>query len=50
MAKKAVLTIRLVPEAFGVKSSIIKRDIQKESRSIIRAVPWAAEIENIEIE
>jgi len=50
MAKKAVLMIRLVPEALGVKTSSIKRDIQKESGGIIRAIPWAAKIEDIEIE
>jgi len=50
MAKKAVLMIRLVPEALMVKTSSIKQDIQKESRSIIRAIPWAAEIKDIEVE
>jgi len=28
----------------------VKQDIQKESREIIRAVPWAAEIEKIQVE
>lgn len=50
MAKKVVLIIRLVPEALEVKTSSIKREIQKESRGIVRAIPWAAEIEDIKVE
>jgi len=49
MTKKAILTICLVPEAIVVKTSSIKQDIQKESRDIIRAIPWAADIEDITI-
>jgi len=50
MAEKAVLTIRLVPEAIEVKASLIKQDIQKEFKNIVRAIPWAAEIEDIQVE
>lgn len=50
MARKAVLTFRLVPEAVEAETASIKQDIQKESREIIRAVPWAAEIEKIQVE
>jgi len=50
MPEKAVLKIRLVPEAVKVKASLIKQDIQKEFKNIVRAIPWAAEIEDIQVE
>jgi len=50
MTEKAVLTIRLVPEAVKVKASLIKQDIQKEFENIVRAIPWAAEIVDIQVE
>ena len=50
MPEKAVLKIRLVPEAVKVKASLIKQDIQKEFKNIVRAIPWAAEIVDIQVE
>jgi len=45
MAKKAIITVSLLPEAQTARNEIIKREIIKESQ-----IPWCKKIEKVEIE
>jgi len=50
MPKKACITVRLVPEATKVADESLKAEIEKELRKNIFAIPWADQLESIEIE
>ena len=45
MQKKAIITIKLVPEASQVSNSQIEKEIKKEAQ-----IPWCKEIEKVSIE
>jgi hypothetical protein len=49
VGKKVVLIIRLIPEAEQQSAKEIQRDIEAERREILRVIPWASEIEKIEV-
>lgn len=44
MGKKAVITVKLVPEASGVPNSQIKKEILKDIQ-----VPWSKEIVDVTV-
>lgn len=45
MRKKAIILIKLVPEASQVSKSQIEKEIKKEAQ-----IPWCREIEKVSIE
>ena len=49
MSKKAVITIRLVPEAAKLSDEQLTKEIEKEIKKAIYVVPWANTLESIEI-
>jgi translation elongation factor EF-1beta len=49
MPKKVHITVRLVPEATKVPDENLKNEIEKELRKNIFVIPWAKELESIEI-
>jgi hypothetical protein len=48
--KKAHITVRLVPEASKIANENLKAEIQREVKKAIYSIPWANELESIEIE
>jgi hypothetical protein len=48
--KKAHITVRLVPEASKVSNESLKAEIEREVKKAIHFIPWANELESIEIE
>jgi hypothetical protein len=50
MSKKAVITIRLVPEAAKLSDEQLTKEIEKEIKKAIYVVPWANTLESIEIQ
>jgi translation elongation factor EF-1beta len=49
MPKKVHITIQLVPEAAKVTDENLKTEIEKELRKNIFVIPWAKELESIEV-
>jgi translation elongation factor EF-1beta len=49
MPKKVYITVSLVPEAAKVPNENLKREIEKELRKNIFVIPWANQLESIEI-
>jgi hypothetical protein len=49
MPKKVHITIRLVPEAAKVPDENLKNEIEKELRKNIFVIPWADQLESLEI-
>jgi hypothetical protein len=47
--KKAVITIRLLREASKLSNDELLKEIEKQIKESIWTVPWASEIESIEI-
>jgi hypothetical protein len=50
MAKKAVIIVRLVPEASKLSDEELKREIEKEIKKTVYVIPWANTLESIEIQ
>jgi translation elongation factor EF-1beta len=49
MPKKVHITIRLVPEAAKVPDENLRNEIEKELRKNIFVIPWADQLESLEI-
>jgi translation elongation factor EF-1beta len=49
MPKKVYITIRLVPEAAKVADENLKNEIERELRKNIFVIPWANELESVEV-
>lgn len=50
MAKKAVIIVRLVPEASKLSDEELKQEIEKEIKKTVYVIPWANMLESIEIQ
>jgi hypothetical protein len=50
MVKKARITVRLLPEASEVADESLKAEILREIEKAIYVIPWADQLESIEIE
>lgn len=50
MPKKAVIIVRLLPEASKVANESLKAEITKELSKAIFNIPWASEVESVRIE
>jgi hypothetical protein len=50
LPKKAHIVVRLVPEAAKVADESLKAEIEKEIMKAIYVIPWADQLEFIEIE
>ena len=50
MSKKAVITIRLVPEAAKVSDEQLIKEVDKEIKKAIYVIPWANSVESIVIQ
>ena len=49
MPKKVCITVRLVPEAAKVPDGNLKNEIERELRKNIFVIPWADQLESLEI-
>lgn len=49
MSKRAVITIRLIPEASKLSDEELINKIEKEIKKTIYTVPWANNVESIKI-
>jgi len=50
MPKKAVITIRLVPEAAMLSDEQLIKEIENEIKKAIYVIPWANSLETIVIQ
>lgn len=50
MVKKLRIIVRLVPEAQNATNESIKTEAEKELKKAIFMIPWANELESIEVE
>jgi hypothetical protein len=50
MVKKARITVRLIPEASKVADESLKAEIRREIAKAIHVVPWAYQLESVEIQ
>lgn len=50
MVKKLRITVRLLPEAQSVANDSIKAEVEKEIKKAIYVIPWADQLESIEVE
>ena len=50
MAKRALIIIRLLPEAKKVSNKELKLEIEKEMSKAIFFIPWADRIESVKIQ
>jgi hypothetical protein len=49
MTKKAYIIVRLIPEASKVANENLRAEIEKEITKAIFVIPWADQLESIEI-
>lgn len=50
MVKKLHIILRLLPEAKNVENERIKAEATREMKEVLFRIPWADELESVEVE